>query len=50
LTPKNVIIDEINDNVLSLTSGKENTYLSCDSPYSDNQMVNRLDDVHTPYF
>jgi len=50
LTPKNVIIDEINDYVLSQTPNEEKTYLSCDSPYADNQMIDRPDDVQTLEF
>lgn len=42
LTPKNIIVDEINDHVMSLILGEENAYLSGDSPCSDSRMVNRL--------
>jgi len=50
LTPKNIIVQEINDYVMSLIPGEEKTYLSCDSPLSSNSNVNRPDDVHTPEF
>jgi len=50
LTPKNSIVEEINEYVMSLIPGAEKTYLSCDSPLSNNSMVNRPDDVHTPEF
>lgn len=50
LTPKNVIVEEINDYILSLIPGEEMTYLSCDSPLTNPSMVNRPDDVHTPEF
>ena len=48
LTPKNVIVEEINECVMSLIPGEEITYLSCDSPLANPSMVNRPDDVHTP--
>jgi len=47
LKPKIVIVDEIN-NYIGLIPGKEKTYLSCDSPCSNNSMVDGPDDVHTP--
>ncbi|AES82104.1 PIF1-like helicase [Medicago truncatula] len=50
LTPKNVIVDEINNYVMSLIPGEERIYLSCDSPCPSSIVANRPDDVHTPKF
>jgi len=46
LKPKIVIVDEIS-NYIGLITGKEKTYLSCDSPYSNNSMVDGPHDVRT---
>jgi hypothetical protein len=48
LTPKNTIVNEINNYVLSLIPGGEKTYLSSNTPVADTASVNRPDDVHTP--
>jgi ATP-dependent DNA helicase PIF1 len=50
LTPKNLIVEEINNYVMSLIPGEERTYLSCDSPCPSSTVANRPDDVHTPEF
>lgn len=50
LTPKNVIVEEINDYMLFVIPREEMTYLSCDYPLANPSMVNRPDDVHTPKF
>ena len=50
LTPKNTIVNEVNDYILSLIPGEERTYLSCDSPIADTTSSNRPDDIHTPEF
>ena len=50
LTPKNTIVDEVNNYVMSLILGEERTYLSCDSLIADTASVNRPDDIHTPEF
>ncbi|AET01908.2 PIF1-like helicase [Medicago truncatula] len=50
LTLKNTIVDEVNNYVLSLISGEERTYLSCDSLIADTASVNRPNDIHTPEF
>jgi len=50
LTPKNVTVEEINAFCLSLMTGEEVTYLSCDSHLANPSMVNRVEDVHTPEF
>jgi len=50
LTPKNLIVDEINNYVMSLIPGEERIYLSCDSPCPNSTVANRPDDIHTPEF
>ena len=50
LTPKNTIVDEVNNYVMSLIPDEERTYLSCDSLIADTASVNRRDDIHTPEF
>lgn len=50
LTPKNTIVDENNNYVMSFIPGEERTYLSCDSVIADTASVNRPDDIHTPEF
>jgi ATP-dependent DNA helicase PIF1 len=50
LTPKNLIIDEINDYMMSLIPGEEKIYLSCDSPLNKPSMSSRPDDIHTSEF
>jgi hypothetical protein len=50
LTPKNATVEEINDYVMSLIPGEETTYLSCDTPLSNNSAGSRPDDIHTPEF
>jgi len=50
LTPKNSIVEEINDYILSIIPSEEKTYLSCDSLLSKPSVANRTDDVHTPEF
>jgi len=42
LTPKNAIVEEINEYVMSLIPGYRTTYLSCDSPLSSNSMEMQL--------
>jgi len=50
LTPKNGIVDEINEYVMSLIPGEEKTYLSSDSPIADSTLGTKPDEVHTPEF
>jgi ATP-dependent DNA helicase PIF1 len=50
LTPKNVIVDAVNDYILDLIPGEEKIYLSYDSPCSSYSNVDTPDDVHTPEF
>jgi ATP-dependent DNA helicase PIF1 len=50
LTPKNIIVDAVNDYILDLIPGKEVVYLSYDSPCSSDSNVDMPDDVHTPEF
>jgi ATP-dependent DNA helicase PIF1 len=50
LTPKNVIVDAVNDYILDLIPGEEKVYLSYDSPCSCDSNVDIPDDVHTPEF
>ncbi|AES72088.1 PIF1-like helicase [Medicago truncatula] len=46
LTPKNLIVDEINNYVMSLIPGEERTYLSCDSPCPISIVANRNLDIN----
>ncbi|GAU33275.1 hypothetical protein TSUD_279490 [Trifolium subterraneum] len=50
LTPKNSIVDAVNDHILDLIPGDEKVYLSYDSPCSSSSNVDTPDDVHTPKF
>ena len=50
LTPKNSIVEDINDYIFSLILDEEKTYLSCDSPLSKPFVGNWSDDVKTPEF
>jgi hypothetical protein len=52
LTPKNAIVDLINDHMMKNIPGEEKEYLSYDSPDKDNDNsgVDRPDDIHTPEF
>jgi len=50
LTPKNGIVDEINEYVMSLIPGEEKTYLSSDSPIADSTLGTKPDEVHTLEF
>ncbi|XP_058733993.1 uncharacterized protein LOC131605682, partial [Vicia villosa] len=50
LAPKNNIIDNINDYMLSLIPTELKTYLSFDTPYSANPDIDVPNDVHTPEF
>ncbi|XP_058784626.1 uncharacterized protein LOC131659455 [Vicia villosa] len=50
LTPKNTIVDALNDYILDLIPGEEKTYLSYDSPCNARSDINTPDDVHTPKF
>jgi ATP-dependent DNA helicase PIF1 len=50
LTPKNIIVDAVNDYILDLIPGEEVVYLSYDSPCSSDSNVDMPDDVHTPEF
>ena len=50
LAPTNAIVDAINDYVMDLIPGDENTYLSCDSPCNDSGNVGGPSDLHTPEF
>jgi ATP-dependent DNA helicase PIF1 len=50
LTPKNVIVDAVNEYILDLIPGEESVYLSYDSPCSSDSNVDVPDDVHTPEF
>ncbi|KAK2382709.1 ATP-dependent DNA helicase pif1 [Trifolium repens] len=52
LTPKNAIVDLINDQMMKNIPGEEKEYLSYDSPDKDNDNsgVDRPDDIHTSEF
>jgi ATP-dependent DNA helicase PIF1 len=50
LTPKNVIVDAVNDYILDIIPGEEKVYLSYDSPCNTDSNVDIPDDVHTPEF
>lgn len=50
LAPKNDIVDMINDYMLSLIPGDQKTYLSLDSPQSDNPELGNPDNIHTPEY
>ncbi|CAJ2637477.1 unnamed protein product [Trifolium pratense] len=50
LAPKNSIVDTINDYMLNLIHGEEKTYLSYDTPLTQNVDGQTVDDVHTPEF
>jgi len=50
LAPKNSIVDTINDYMLDLIPGEEKTYLSYDTPLTQNVDGQTVDDVHTPEF
>ncbi|CAJ2635151.1 unnamed protein product [Trifolium pratense] len=50
LAPKNSIVDTINDYMLNLIPGEEKTYLSYDTPLTQNVDGQTVDDVHTPEF
>lgn len=41
LTPKNVTVEEINNYAITLIPGEETTYLSCDTPLSNNSAGSR---------
>lgn len=47
LAPKNVIVDMVNNYMLSLMPGEETECLSYDSPLSANDGVDCTDDLHT---
>ena len=44
------MVDIINKYMLWLVSGKESTYLSLDTPFSNHDEIDRRDDVHTLEF
>ncbi|KAK2445489.1 ATP-dependent DNA helicase pif1 [Trifolium repens] len=52
LTPKNAIVDLINDHMMKNIPGEEKEYLCYDSPDKDNDNsgIDRPDDIHTPEF
>ncbi|XP_045831046.1 uncharacterized protein LOC123922366 [Trifolium pratense] len=50
LTPKNSIVDLINEYMLLLIDDDENVYLRYDSPNNDNSGFDKPDDIHTPEF
>ena len=50
LTPKNGIVDEINEYVMSFLPGEEKTNLSCDTSIAKSASGTRPDDVHTSEF
>lgn len=50
LSPKNDVVDMVNEYMLSLIAGEMKTYLSFDSTCSFNRSVDSADDVHTPEF
>ncbi|MCH87034.1 ATP-dependent DNA helicase PIF1, partial [Trifolium medium] len=50
LTPKNTIVNLVNEYILDLIPGEEKIYLSYDSPCSSNSNVDTPDDLHTPEF
>jgi len=50
LTPKNTIVEQINEYMLDLIPGEENVYLSYDSTLSQNKDGDSIDDVHAPEF
>lgn len=50
LTPKNDIANHINDYMSAQLPGEEQTYLSIDSPHSDNIHSDRIDNVHSSEF
>jgi len=50
LTPKNTIVDQINEYKLDLIPGEEKVYLSYDSTISQNKDGDSIDDLHTPEF
>ncbi|PNX58299.1 ATP-dependent DNA helicase PIF1, partial [Trifolium pratense] len=50
LTPKNSIVDLINEYMLSLIDGEDKVYLSYDSPENDSSGFDRPDDIYTPEF
>lgn len=50
LAPTNEIVEMLNDYMLSLVPGEMKTYLSFDGPCTQNERVDRPDDIHTPEF
>ncbi|CAJ2668956.1 ATP-dependent DNA helicase PIF1-like [Trifolium pratense] len=50
VAPKNSIVDTINNYMLNLILGEEKTYLSYDTPFTQNVDGQTVDDVHTPEF
>jgi hypothetical protein len=50
LSPKNCIVDSVNDYILNLMPEDEQIYLSYDSPCRSNSGADMIDDVHTPEF
>ena len=50
LAPTNSIVDQINDYMLDLMPGEEKTYLSYDTPLTQNGNGDAIYDVHTSEF
>jgi ATP-dependent DNA helicase PIF1 len=50
LAPTNAIVDQINDYMLDLIPGEEKTYLSYDTPLTQNGNCDAVDDVNTSEF
>jgi ATP-dependent DNA helicase PIF1 len=50
LSPKNCIVDSVNDYILNLMPEDEQIYLSYDSPCRSNSGADMIDDVHTSEF
>ncbi|CAJ2678422.1 unnamed protein product [Trifolium pratense] len=50
IAPKNSIVDTINNYMLDLIPGEEKTYLSYDTPLTQDVDGQTVDDVHTPEF
>lgn len=48
LTPKNEVVELINDYMLSLIPGEVKTYLSFDTPCEQNESHDGPDNIHTP--
>jgi hypothetical protein len=50
LEPTNDIVDSLNNYILSMTPGEKRTYLSIDSPSTQDENINGPDQIRTPEF